>query len=269
VQILDGQQYVARLRRRLLDAEQDFTADHGPGERRLGRTLARHRLDRLAAPQHGDPIRDLEHLVQLVGDEDDRLPVGLQAVDDPEELACFLRRQDGGRLVEDEDVCAPVERLQDLHPLLLADGDLAHERRRIDHEPEALRKLLDAALGRPLVEQDPVAGLDAEDDVLGHGHHRDEHEVLVDHPDPRLDGVARRAERDRLAVEQDLPGVRLVEAVEDVHQRRLAGAVLAQQRVDLALLNVERDVVVGNDAREHLADPSHLENRRVCHSRRS
>ena len=41
-------------------------------------------------------------------------------------------------------------------------------------------------------------------------------------------------ERDRLAVEQDLARVGLVEPVEDVHQRRLAGAVLAEQRVHLA-----------------------------------
>ena len=33
---------------------------------------------------------------------------------------------------------------------------------------------------------------------------------------------------------QDLALVRLVQAVEDVHQRRLAGPVLAEQRVDLA-----------------------------------
>ena len=41
-----------------------------------------------------------------------------------------------------------------------------------------------------------------------------------------------------------------VEAVEDVHQRRLAGAVLAEQRVHLAAPQVEVDAVVRDDARE-------------------
>ena len=39
----------------------------------LGRACGGHGLDLLAAPEHGDPVGDLEHLVQLVADEDDRL----------------------------------------------------------------------------------------------------------------------------------------------------------------------------------------------------
>ena len=62
-----------------------------------------------------------------------------------------------------------------------------------------------------------------------------------------------------LPCSEDLAGVRLVEPVEDVHQRRLAGAVLAEQRVHLAAAELEVDVVVGDDARERLRDPAHLE----------
>ena len=57
-----------------------------------------------------------------------------------------------------------------------------------------------------------------------------------------------------LPLQQDLALVGLVEPVEDVHQRRLAGAVLAEERVHLAAADVEVDVVVGDDARELLAD---------------
>jgi hypothetical protein len=39
---------------------------------------------------------------------------------------------------------------------------------------------------------------------------------------------------DRLAVDEDLTVVRLVDAVDDVHERRLAGAVLSQEGVHLA-----------------------------------
>ena len=66
VQVVDLEQRVARRRGRLLDAEQHLAADHRPREALLGRALLRNRLDRLAAPQHGDPVGDLEHLVQLV-----------------------------------------------------------------------------------------------------------------------------------------------------------------------------------------------------------
>ena len=50
-----------------------------------------------------------------------------------------------------------------------------------------------------------------------------------------------------------------VEAVEDVHQGRLAGAVLAEQREDLAGLHVEIDAVVGDDTGEALGDAPQLE----------
>ena len=82
----------------------------------------------LPAPQDGDPVGDLEHLVQLVADEDDRHALALEALEDPEELLRLLRREHRGRLVEDEDVRAAVERLQDLDALLLADRDVLDPR---------------------------------------------------------------------------------------------------------------------------------------------
>ena len=83
--------------------------------------------------------------------------------------------------------------------------------------------------------------------------------MLVHHPDPLLDRVAGRVHHDRLAADPDLPLVRRVEPVEDVHQRRLAGAVLAEQRVHLAAPQVEVDRVVRDDAGEALGDAAHLE----------
>ena len=83
--------------------------------------------------------------------------------------------------------------------------------------------------------------------------------MLVDHADAAGDGVGRPGELDLLAVEQDLALVRPGEPVEDVHQRGLAGAVLAEQRVDLAGPDLEVDVVVGDHARVPLRDATHLE----------
>ena len=51
-----------------------------------------------------------------------------------------------------------------------------------------------------------------------------------------------RAQLDRLAVEVDLPRVGLVVAAEDLDQRRLAGAVVAQQAEHLALVERQVDV---------------------------
>ena len=59
-----------------------------------------------------------------------------------------------------------------------------------------------------------------------------------------------------LPVDLDRAGVRRLHAVEDLHQRRLAGAVLPDDRVDGAAPDVDVDVVVGDHAREALADPA-------------
>ena len=97
-------------------------------------------------------------------------------------------------------------------------------------EISTIRRLAAATSSRPRA----AGGLHAEHDVLGDGEHGHEHEVLVDHADAGGDGVARVVERDRRVVDQDLALVGPVEPVEDVHQRGLAGAVLAQEGVDLA-----------------------------------
>ncbi len=56
-----------------------------------------------------------------------------------------------------------------------------------------------------------------------------------------------------------LPLVRLVEAVEDVHQRGLARAIFTQERVDLPLLQGEINVIVGKHARKAFGDAGGLE----------
>ena len=77
------------------------------------------------------------------------------------------------------------------------------------------------------------AALGAEQQVLQHGERLDQHEMLVDHADAARDRVLRACGScARWPSDQDLAAVGLVEAVEDVHQRRLAGAVLADDAVD-------------------------------------
>src|SRR5260370_42621092 len=54
--------------------------------------------------------------------------------------------------------------------------------------------------------------------------------------------------------------MRLIESSEDLHQRGLAGPVLAKQRYDLTGIDLEVNVIEGHDARESLCDPFHFEN---------
>src|SRR4029078_3079997 len=90
------------------------------------------------------------------------------------ELARLLWREHGCRLVENEDLGAPVEGLQDLDALLHADADRLAPGVGPDREPEPLGELADAGLCRALVEERALRRLGGEDDGLRHPHAPDE-----------------------------------------------------------------------------------------------
>jgi hypothetical protein len=79
--------------------------------------------------------------------------------------------------------------------------------------------------------------------------------VLVHHADPGLDRVARVAEATLATVHPDRALVRSLHAVEDLHQRGLAGAVLTDERVHGAGANAQVHVAVGDDAGKRLVTP--------------
>ena len=91
-------------------------------------------------------------------------------------------------------------------------------------------------------------------DVLGDAQRADQAALLVDHGDAGIGGALLVEAGDRHAVELDRAAVGLIDAGDEVHERRLAGAVLADQRVHLAAPHLERDVVDRTDAREGLDD---------------
>jgi hypothetical protein len=66
-----------------------------------------------------------------------------------EQLVDLLGDQHGGGLVEDQDVGAPVEHLEDLAALLLADAEVGDERVGVDLEPVRCRARADVG-ARPL-----------------------------------------------------------------------------------------------------------------------
>ena len=69
-------------------------------------------------------------------------------------------------------------------------------------------------------------------------HRVDEHEVLVDHADAKRNGVVRPLNAADLAVDQNLAAVGRVEAIRDAHGGRLPGAVLADDGVNGAGLDL-------------------------------
>ncbi len=219
-QALDRERRVGRMALAAVDGELHAAADHELREVVLVGLGGNAGPDHATATDDRDPIGDVEDLVELVADEDDRGPELLRELaQDDEDLARLLGGEDGGGLVEDEHLRLAVERLEDLDPLLPADRQGADLLIGIDVESEPLAELADATVRGTAVEEDRVRHrLVAEEDVLGDREDRDEHEVLVDHADPAVDGIGRPVDGHRPAAQEDLTLVGLREPVEDVHE---------------------------------------------------
>ena len=110
-----------------------------------------------------------------------------------------------------------------------------------------------------LVEQPGLAALAAEEHVLDDVEVVGQREVLVDDLDAERRGVGRAVDRDRLALEEDLAAVDRVDARHALDQRRLAGAVVADEGGDLAGTHREVDLVQHLHRAEALVDPAQLQ----------
>ena len=93
----------------------------------------------------------------------------------------------------------------------------------------------------------------------GNGKAGDQHEVLMHHADAELDRLAGRLDPHLPAVEKDRPLRRLVKTDQNVHQRRFARTVFAEQGMDLALGYGQIDIVVRIEVTESFADVLHAQ----------
>ena len=208
-----------------------------------------------AVAQHGDVVADAAELVELVRDVDDRDVVTPQVAHDTEEHVDLVVGQGRGRLVHDQDAHLLQQHARDLDELLLADGQVTDEEVRVDVLTEPAEHLLRAyPLSGVVDEPSAVAKLATGEQVLGDRHVRKEAELLVDDPDTKTHGVAGAGDRDGLTLEVDLTRAGLFGAGEDLHQGRLAGAILPDQDVDLAAERLERHVLECTHAPVALGD---------------
>ena len=192
-------------------------------------------------------------------------PLAAQVADDPEQLVDLRVGQCRGRLVHDQDGGIERQRLRDLDHLLLGDLEIADAGLRVEPQMEAVDQLLRLAVESRVIEQEPgpAARLPAHEHVLGDREVRHQVQLLVDHADAEVERGPRVGDLDRLALEADLAAIGLVDAGQDLHEGRLAGAVLTDERVDLPRSQLEGRIDERADAREFLGDPGHLDERFV------
>ena len=209
------------LRLGTVDVQADTAAHHHVRQGLLVGVLGQHIAYVLALAQHGHTVGHVQHLVELVGDDDKGLAVGLHVAHDGEQLVRLLRGQHGGGLIQNEDVGAAVQHLDDLDGLLLRNGHVVDLHVGVDVKPVAVADFLHLFTG---VGQIQLA-LQTQNDVLRGGEQVDQLEVLVDHADTEVEGILGRCDGHRLVVDVDLSLIGEVDAGEHVHQRGLAAAV--------------------------------------------
>ena len=131
VEVLDREHHVPGRRRALDDLELDVAADHQVGERSRGSrpsgsTVPATRPRRSTVIRSATSSTSLSLWVMKMT----VVPAAARPRMIPNSSSVSNGRQDGGRLVEHEDVALAVERLEDLHPLAHADGEVLDLARR-------------------------------------------------------------------------------------------------------------------------------------------
>ncbi|MCY1353754.1 hypothetical protein D9M68_483180 [compost metagenome] len=200
-----------------------------------------------------DAVGQFQRLLLVVGDEDRR--VAGAVVDLAQPLAQFLpdlgvERAEG--LVEQQHVRLDRHGAGERHALALAAGQLGGitfvEAGELHQVEQIEGPLADLSGRRPSARR---AHLEAEGDVVEHGHVAEQGVVLEDEADVAL---LHRLLRGVLVTEEDRAAGRAFEPGDEAKQCRLAGAGGAKQRDQLAGADIERDVVERREAAEFLAD---------------
>ena len=165
-----------------------------------------------------DAVGKLEHMRHVVADQDHGHAVLPNTFDQLHDLAGLLDAERGRRLVHDHDAPAPRRGARDRDALALSAREvLDRHTHRLDTDlqlGQCLRRLPPhrALVEHPedLSERTATAQLASEEEIRGDVERRRDGQILVDRLDAGAPRIERRAEVHELAVEADLPLVRLV-----------------------------------------------------------
>jgi hypothetical protein len=210
--------------------------------------------DVFAVAQDGNGVAQAEDFFHAMGDVDDGDAAGFEFFEEREKMFAFADGERTGRLVHDDDFRADTESGGDLGHLFLAGGEVLHGGIDVERGFDFFEHAAGALAHGGVIDATKEAREFAEAKIFGDGEVRAEGEFLMNHGDAKPAGGERIGGMNDLAVEKDFAGISGVNAGEDFAEGAFAGAVLADQRVAMAALDGERDVVEGEDAGEAFGD---------------
>ena len=216
-----------------------------PGDQLGRRALVEHP----AVAHRHDPVAERLGLVELVGDQQHRRAGVAQLGDRRPDLAASGRVEALGELVEDHQPRPVEQRQHQEQPLPLAAAQAGERGPAPVRQPELLQQ--------PVAVASPGAGEQV--DGLGDPEPVGQPGVLQLAADLRAQpvGVADRVEPEH----PDVTRVLAPQALEELDRRGLAGAVGADQAEDLAVMDVEVEVVDDRAAVVGLGEPTNGDDR--------
>ena len=221
---------------------------HQLGGRALG--------DDRAVHDHPDAIGQVLGLVHVVRGQQHRRSGGAQVAHHVPGLAARRRVEARRGLVQEQQLRVAGEGDRHVEAALLAAGELAHALIALPAQPDELDDLVERAGVRIVaaVLLDRLGHLEVGLDASG----------LQHDADPLAEGVL--APRRVVTEHAHLAAVALAMALKDLDGGRLAGAVGAEQRVDLAARDLEVDAAHGLDRAVGLAQVAHRDRRVARHT---
>ena len=212
-----------------------------------------------AQPHDLDPVGDVEDEVHVVADADDGGAPVAQLTDEPGGMGGFADAKGCRRLVEQDDPGAGPHRAGDRDDLALAAGQ--HPDLGLDRGHGDLVLLEEGprlALHRLAVDEPAASRELAEEHVGGDVEHLDQGQILEDGSHASAPGVGGTAERDAVAGDPDLTVVLVVDAADDLDERGLAGAVVAEDGQHLPGVGGQVDAGESGEVAEPLGDAAQL-----------
>ncbi len=258
----DGRQRGLHRAQRRLDPRR---SGDGRDDLLVARPLGVERPVVAAVPQHLDPVGHRADVGHVVADEDDAQADVAQPFDVRQHLGRLHHGQRRRRLVEQHQPRLPDEGAGDGDSLPLPGGQVRQRRPdRRDATGQLVEHLAGDLLHPRVVPREHAVHLAAEEQVGRHVEVLAQRQVLEHRRDAKIVRRGRRRHRDCLARHLDQPRVGLEHAGDDLGERRLARAVVADEGDHLVRVHVEVDADQRLDRAEPLGDAAHRQQWNPC-----
>ena len=164
--------------------------------------------------------------MKLMRDDYNCFSVCFHIAKNREKLCCFLRSQNGCRLVKDKNISASVKNLYNFNRLLFGNRHFMNFFVRVNIKAvffsdfgNFLRRLFDIVT---------ALFIESENNILGCGKYIYKLKMLMYHTDFIVECVPRRTDNGFLSVYENLTLVRIINTRDHIHKRGFTASVLAE-----------------------------------------